>query len=504
MKKVVIIGAGVGGLGLANILAKAGLQVEVYEKNHQPGGRAGRFDAKGFRFDTGPSWYLMPEVFEQYYRLLGEDVNKQLDLIRLKPGYKITYANGDELTISGNKPKDRQVFEAIQPGCGPALDDYLEQAQRIYLIATKYFLYNNFTSPKNVIAKEVLLAGPKMLGMAQKTLHQNVERYIQNPQLQKILEYHAVFLGTSPFKAPAIYSLMSHLDVTQGVFYPQGGLYKIIESLVAIGKKLGVEYHYNSPVRQILTTDGQASGILLKDGTKVSADIVVSNADLHFTETKLLPKHLQSYPERYWQKRVNGPSAILLYLGVKGSLPDFEHHNLFLSDQWEESFAKIFDSHQWPEPASLYVCVPSKTDPSVAPKGHENMFVLVPGPAVENLSPKALDKLADTYIQQIAQASNTPDLAKRIVFKKAYGPSEFSTDFNAWQGTALGLSHTLRQSAIFRPKNKSKKVKNLYYVGASTVPGIGIPMCLIGAELVYKRLIGDRTSGPLDSIEALV
>ncbi len=503
MKTAVIIGAGVGGLALANILAKAGLQVSVYEKNSQPGGRAGRFDARGFRFDTGPSWYLMPEVFEQYYRLLGEDVTQQLDLIRLKPGYKITYQDGTTLAIQGNLKHDRQTFESIQKGSGQALDDYLTKSQQIYNIATRYFLYNNFTSPKNVVAKEVLAAGPKMLAMAKKTLHQNVEASITNPKLQKVMEYHAVFLGTSPFKAPAIYSLMSHLDFSQGVYYPQGGLYKIIESLVKIGTKLGVQYHYNSPTTQIITKAGVATGIKLANGSKVMADLVVSNADLHFTETQLLPKHLQTYPEQYWQKRTNGPSAVLLYLGVKGELKGFEHHNLFFSDQWQTSFSQIFDKQEWPEPASLYVCVPSKTDPSVAPKGYENMFVLVPGPAVEKLGKAGLDKLADQYIEQIAQMSNTPDLAKRIVFKRTYGPSEFSHDFNAWQGTALGLSHTLRQSAVFRPRNKSKKVKNLYYVGASTVPGIGIPMCLIGAELVYKRLVGDKTSGPLGGIQPL-
>jgi len=184
-------------------------------------------------------------------------------------------------------------------------------------------------------------------------------------------------------------------------------------------------------------------------------------------------------------------------------LKGFDHHNLYLSDEWQASFSQIFDKQQWPDPASLYVCVPSKTDPTVAPKGHENMFVLVPGPAVGELSQPELDKLADQYIEQIALMSQTPDLAKRIVFKRAYGPSQFSHDLNAWQGTALGLSHTLRQSAVFRPRNKSKKVKNLYYVGASTVPGIGIPMCLIGAELVYKRLIKDKTSGPLQIIKEL-
>lgn len=502
MKKAVIIGAGVGGLALANMLAKAGLEVSVYEQSSGPGGKAGRLNIDGFRFDTGPSWYLMPEVFEHYYQMLDEDVNKQLDLIRLDPGYKVNFQDGQNLTIRGNKSLDSKTFENIQEGSSRALANYLEQAQRTYAIATKYFLYNNFNSYRNIINKEVLATGPTMASAASKTIHQNVQRYFSNQKLQQVLEYPAVFLGTSPFKAPAIYSLMSHLDFKQGVFYPQGGLYEIIQSLVAIGQKLGVNYYYNSLVSKINTSQGRATGATI-NGKNIVADMVISNTDLHFSETKLLPKKLQTYPETYWQKRTAGPSAILLYLGIKGSLPNFEHHNLFFTKKWEGNFKQIFDDKSWPDPASLYVCVPSKTDKTVAPKGHENMFVLVPGPAVETLAKPQLDKLVKQYIAQIAADSKTPDLAERIVVKRVFGPSDFSHQFNAWQGTALGLSHTLRQSAMFRPRNKSKKVKNLYYVGANTLPGIGIPMCLIGAELVYKRIIGDKTSGPLKEIKSL-
>lgn len=502
MKKVMIIGAGVGGLALANLLAKAGFAVTVYEQKSQPGGRAGQRKIKGFTFDTGPSWYLMPEVFEHYYQLLGEEVRQQFDLSRLDPGYAVTFEDGQRLTIHGDKKRDYKTFETIAPGSSHQLDDYLEQAQRTYAIATKYFLYNNFNSYRNIISKEVLAAGPTMLTVARRSIHDNVQHYFDNQKLQQILEYPSVFLGTSPFKAPAIYSLMSHLDFKQGVFYPQGGLYEIINSLVAIGRRLGVTYCYDSPVSRIVTKNAIAGGIVVK-GKTIPADIVVSNVDLHFSETKLLPPHLQTYPSSYWQKKSAGPSAILLYLGVKGELPHFEHHNLFFTKNWQASFEQIFNDKTWPTPASMYVCVPSKTDSTVAPKGHQNMFVLIPGPAVDKLPKNQLNKLVDRYLNQLATISNTPDLPQRLVVKEVFGPADFSQQFNAWQGTALGLAHDLWQSAMFRPQNKSKKVTNLYYVGASTVPGIGIPMCLIGAELVYKRLVGDKTSGPLTEIAPL-
>lgn len=518
--RVIIIGAGIAGLAMANILAKVGYQVDVHEKNSAPGGRAGRFVIDGFTFDSGPSWYLMPEIFEHYFELLGENIQDYLNLTPLSPAYKVWFPDQPALTIRGagsGTTHDSQIFEATEPGAAAALNRYLKSAEKIYNLAKKYFLYNNFDS-LNVLTREVLAAGPQMARAAFQTIDNNVSRHVSDTRLKQILEYPAVFLGTSPYTAPAIYSLMSYLDFKQGVFYPQGGIYKVIEALVAIGDKLGVQYHYNSPVTQIMTkpsvrqtgtrspaqTRGslaEAYGVMLENGQTVQASLVISAADLHFTETELLPSELRTYPESYWARKTAGPSALLLYLGIKGLLPTLAHHNLLFTADWRESFEQIFDAKTWPNPASLYICVPSKTDASVAPKEYENMFVLVPGPAVESIDPTTLDALADTYIAQIAGMTGVDDLATRIVVKKIYGPPNFAADFNAWQGTALGMAHTLRQSAMFRPRNRSRKVRGLYYVGSGTVPGIGLPMCVISAETLYKRLINDRSAGPLASLE---
>lgn len=309
-----------------------------------------------------------------------------------------------------------------------------------------------------------------------------------------------VFLGSSPFSAPALYSLMSALDFHEGVYYPKGGLYTIIERLVKLGQELGVEYHYGAAVKRIVTSQGEVRGITLEDGAHISADIVISNADLHFTETHLLDEKDRSYPASYWDKREAGPSALLMYLGVKGEMPELEHHNLFFVDNWKKNFDNIFVNKRLPWPASMYVCKPSATDPSVAPKGHENMFVLVPLPAGTKATNAQLGKAAEKYLSLLEEKLGVKDLKQRIVLKKFFGPNDFSRKFHAWQGTALGPSHTLRQSAFFRTPNKSKKVSGLYYVGGSTTPGIGLPMCLIGAELLYKRLAGDKRGGPIDKI----
>lgn len=307
-----------------------------------------------------------------------------------------------------------------------------------------------------------------------------------------------VFLGTSPFEAPALYSLMSALDFKQGVYYPQGGMYTIIESLVALGKKHGVTYHTDADVTKITTHGTRASGIIV-NSEHILADVVISNADIHHTETALLAPEHQSFPDRYWKKKDPGTSAFLMYLGIKGELPDLTHHNLLFVDAWRENFESIYTHKTAPDPASIYICKPSQVDPSTTKAGHENVFVLVPYPTSNPIDDPS--EVADMYLQQVERMTGITDLRERIVSKTFFTPQEFGETFSSWNNTALGASHILRQSAFFRTPNKSKKLKNLYYVGGNTVPGIGLPMCLIGAELVYKRIAGINRGGMINSID---
>jgi phytoene desaturase len=327
-------------------------------------------------------------------------------------------------------------------------------------------------------------------------MHKYISRTFSTDAVRKILEYQLVFLGSSPYNTPALYNIMSHIDFNMGVFYPQGGIYSIIRALEAIGTKHGVRYRTEAPVAQILTEGGRASGVRLESGERLRADLVISNADMAHTETELLNKESRTYPARYWAKKTLAPSAFILYLGLKGQVPSLTHHNLAFGQDWKRSFGQIFDAPAWPDDPSYYVCAPSRTDPTTAPEGHENLFVLVPvAPAlsmtdadVATYRRRALDLLAEDF--------DVPDLDARIVFERTYTSRDFTADYNAYGGSALGLAHTMKQTA-FRPNNISKKLSNLYYVGASTNPGIGMPICLISAELAYKRIIGDTSSGPL-------
>ena len=502
---VLIIGAGIGGLASACLLAKAGYSVTVYEKEPRAGGRAGQIKQDGFIFDTGPSWYLMPDVFEHFYQLMGTSAAKELHLTKLSPAYKVFFETTDPITITGDIDRDSQTFEQIEPGSGTALKRYVKKSDEIYQLSLKHFLYSNFERASDVLKPSVIANGPSMLRFAFTSIDRYIAGYVRDQRLRQILEYPMVFLGTSPFTAPAIYSLMSALDFKEGVYYPEGGIYSIIESMVRLAETSGVTIHYNTTVTNITTGHGHATGIDVINGDKtdtISGDSVISNGDIAHTEEFLLRLEERTYPKKYWASKEASPSALLLSLGISGTISDFEHHNLLFVDAWRENFESIYDTKKAPEKASIYICNPSKTDASVAPDGTENIFILVPLPAGVSMDSEVIETLRARYLSQI-EAMTGVRLQDRIISEVRFGPDDFKTKFYSWQSSMLGQSHKLYQSAFFRTKNKSKKIDNLYYVGASTTPGIGLPMCLIGAELVYKRLVNDHKGGPVRELQSI-
>lgn len=497
-KKAIIIGAGYGGMALANLLGKAGYSVAVYEKNQQVGGRISAVKRDGFLFDLGPSWYLMPEIFEQYYDLFNVSATQRLQVKRLTPGYRVFFENKPTVDIMGDVQKDRALFESIEQGSGKKFEKYVARSSRTYEVAVKYFLYNNFERFRDVVRWPVIKQFWFMLPLAFRTLDGYVSRIFRDIRLKQLLQYHMVFLGSSPFEAPAIYSLMTHLDFSSGVFYPRHGMLSLADDMKKLGETFDITYHLGEEVAQVVVENNRATGVKLEGGTQIKADIVISNADIAFSETKLLEPQYRTYPDAYWQKRQPGPGALLISLGVRGKLHNLTHHNLYFVEKWRENFKDIYSSAKIPEHASLYVCNPTKSDPSLAPQGQENLFILVPIPAGVSLSSKEEAVLTDRIIATVSSQMQIPDLTQRIVTKHIFGPRSFESQFHAWQYNAFGgESHKLLQSVIFRSGNRSKKVRNLFYVGAGTLPGIGLPMCLISAQLTFKKIIGDKTAGPL-------
>jgi 1-hydroxy-2-isopentenylcarotenoid 3,4-desaturase len=519
--RAVVVGGGIAGLASAALLARDGYEVDLLEQRDELGGRIGSWEVDGFRFDTGPSWYLMPEVFEHFFGLFGLSAAEELGLSRLDPGYRVFYEGYDEpVDVRAAKAENVATFEAIEPGAGAALEDYLASAQDSYDIALRRFLYSNFDSVSAQLRWDVALKTPRLIRLLTQSLQSFVGERFKDRRLTQILGYPAVFLGTSPDRAPSLYHLMSRLDLADGVLYPDGGFVRLVEAVAGIARGAGARLHTGATVTAVLTEPapgrwrrGRATvgGVRYVDADGVeqtlTADVVVGAADLHHMETQLLPDALQTYPQRYWDARDPGPGAVLVCVGVEGALPQLPHHSLFFTADWKRNFDDIFgDEPRVPEPASVYVCKPSETDPSVAPAGHENIFVLVPVPAdvslgcggVDGGGDPAVEKAADAALDQVASWAGVPDLRERIVVRRTWGPGDFAADLNSWSGGALGPAHTLRQSAMFRTGNVSDKVSGLYYAGSSTVPGIGLPMCLISAELLAKRLRGDRSSGPMD------
>lgn len=499
-KYAIIIGAGFGGLATACILGKAGYQVSVIEKNERLGGKANLLQEKGYTFDMGPSWYLMPDVFKKFFHLLDEKVEDYLELVPLSPSYRIFFKDTDKkIDIFRGTEKNRETFESLEPGSYEKFLDYLKRSEYQYNVALGEFVYKNYSSIFDFLNLKMAVEGAKLSVF--KKMNSYVKMFFKSPEMQKIMQYTLVFLGSSPYNTPALYNIMTHVDFNLGVYYPQGGIYKIVEAFEKISKKYDVSYRLNTAVKKIITQNHLATGVELETGEVINADLVISNADIHFTETKLLSTEEQSYSAAYWESRTLAPSALLIYLGVDGAIPELSHHSLMFAQNWEQGFKEIFDEPSWPQDPSIYLCNASKTDPSVAPEGKENIFILVPLAAGLDYTPEQLEAYEQKILQEVEVHCHIPNFVKRIEYRKSFCVKDFEHLYNSHKGTALGLAHTMKQTAVFRPDTVSKKVSNLYYVGANTNPGIGMPMCLISAELVYKRLIGDRSGHPLEKID---
>jgi len=478
-KKVVIVGAGCGGLAAAALLAKDGYTVTVLEKNPEPGGRARIMKTHGYTFDLGPSWYLMPEVFEKYFSLFGKKAGNFYKLKRLDPNYRVFLGN-EKIDIPADRQKVGELFEQLEPGGREKLEKYMNSAAFQYRTAMESFIYKDYRNLLDLFNWDIITKGVRLHLF--EGLDRYARRFFKNDKLRKILEYTVVFLGGSPYNTPALYSIMSHVDFDLGVWYPDQGIGSVVSALVRLNEEQGVKVLTRHNVLRIVSENSRVKKVVTDQG-EFEADIVLVNADYHHAETDLLSPEDATYPAKYWESRKMGPSAFLIYLGLNKKLKGLLHHNLYLDPSWDEHFSSLFERPAWPEAFSYYVSCTSKTDLTTAPPGGEAVFILVPVAAGLDDTPEIRQKMFDRTIAHLEKLLGE-EIRGSIVFRQIFAQRAFRQAYNSYKGTALGLVHTLFQTAVFRPSHRSKKLKNLYYTGSYTHPGIGVPMVIISAQIV--------------------
>jgi phytoene desaturase len=479
--EAVVIGAGFAGLAAATRLSDLGLSVTVIEKHATAGGRARMFESDGFKFDMGPSWYWMPDVFEQFFNTAGESVDKYLDLIRLDPSYKVWFDDGP-VNIPASLGRVRALFESIEPGSGPAFDRFMKEAGEKYRLGMAEFVWKPGNSIWEFAKPEALFSAMNMSMFS--SLSRHIRNHFSHPKIIQLLEFPVLFLGSRPENSPALYSLMNYADTALGTWYPMGGMYEIVRSMEMLARKKGVRFVLDTEVTGIVAKEGQVSNVTFTGGS-IECDVVIAGADYHHVEQRLLPTPWRLYDNEYWESRKMSPGALIYYIGVDKRLPNLEHHNLFFDVPFEAHANAIYDNPGWPLDPLFYVAAPSKTDPSVAPEGCENLFILVPLAAGLQPHGNEYEVLFDNVISRLEQAVGS-DIRSSIVFKRSYAHKDFQDDYNAFRGNAYGLANTMNQTAFMKPKMKSK-LPGLFYAGQLTTPGPGVPPSLISGQVAAEE-----------------
>lgn len=488
-KRIAIIGSGFSGLSAAAYAAKAGHEVHVFEKHNQPGGRARQFTTEqGFVFDMGPSWYWMPDIMDKFFADFGYKTSDFYDLISLNPQFEMIFSD-EKMNIPENFEDLKVLFETIEKGAGVQLEKFIQSAKYKYEVGMKDFVtkpshsWLEFVSPK--IAKSAL-----KLNLLT-NFRSYVGSYFKDEKLRMLMEFPVIFLGASPKNIPALYSLMNYGGYALGTHYPMGGFYQLVLAMQKVAEKQGAIFHFNKTVEKINTSHNKISSLHI-NGENIAFDTVIASSDYHHTET-LLEERLRNYTEEYWQSRTFAPSSLIFYLGINQTIPNLKHHTLFFENDLDEHIDCIYGVKKWPENPLFYACCPSKTDKIVAPKGKENLFLLMPLAIDIQDDEKNRKKYLAEMLSRIEKHTGIADLASKIEYQRSYCVNDFVQDYNAYGGNAYGLANTLNQTAVLKPKMRNKKVNNLFYTGQLTVPGPGVPPSIISGKIVANEITKFKT-----------
>ncbi len=482
---IAVIGSGFAGLSAAAYLAKSGYQVEVFEKNEQVGGRARQLHEAGYIFDMGPSWYWMPGVFERFFNDFGFKPTDFYELKRLDPAFAVIFENHQTMTVPDDYNALKALFESIEPGSSVQLDAFMKEAKYKYEVGMEELVYKPGLSLMEFADLNLMKGIFKLQVFTSFSKH--VKKYFKHPQLIALMEFPVLFLGATPEDTPALYSLMNYAGLKLGTWYPTGGFGEVINAMKKVGEKLGVKFNLEEPVLKINVKNNRVTTITTAKRER-AFDAVIASGDYHHIEQKLLDQPFRNYSENYWNKRVLAPSCLIFYIGVAAKVEKLEHHNLFFDEDLKQHATEIYQDPQWPSKPLFYVCCPSKTDHTVAPAGHENLFLLIPiAPDLEDGQEKRM-----YYFNQVMdrlEAHCNQDIRSAIDFQKSYCVEDFITDYHSFKGNAYGLANTLLQTANLKPSIRNKKVENLFYAGQLTVPGPGVPPSLISGNIAANEVI---------------
>jgi phytoene desaturase len=483
LKRIAVIGGGFAGLSSACSLAHKGFEVVLFEKNETTGGRGRAYSINGYSFDMGPSWYWMPDVFESFFARFGKKVSDYYELVRLDPSYRVFFEDG-AVDIPADYAEFRKIIESYEQGAGVKLDKFVAEAKIKYDVSMSKFVWKPSLSIMEFADPQLVIESFRLHLFS--SFRDHATKYFSHPRILKLLEFPILFLGAKPEKTPAMYSMMNYADIVLGTWYPKGGMMKIAQAMTTLAKDLGVKIVTSAGVNQILVSGSEAHSVSV-DGVEQRFDAIVAAADYHHVESKLLEPRYRTYSTDYWDKRTMSPSSLIFYLGINKRVNNILHHNLFFDESFDEHAKEIYDRPDWPEKPLFYLCSTSVTDPTVAPEGKENLFILIPVATGLTSTDADRQKYLTMCLERIKRHTGE-DLSGSIEYMRSYAHEEFTADYNSFKGNAYGLANTLMQTAIMKPRMRSKKVQNLFFAGQLTVPGPGVPPSIISGQIAADEV----------------
>jgi len=489
-KRIAIIGAGVGGLTAAIYLRLAGFEVSIYEALPRPGGRANLIEQEGFRFDTGPSLLNYPWVFEGLFAAAGRRLIDYVTLLPIDPSITFLWPDGTSFTPSSDLRRLRDECERLEPGVTPGLTAFLSDAEIKYNFSFRKLVRQNVDNPLAWLC--ALSLGEMAKSAVWRSLDSELKRFFGSRHIREAFGSYAMYLGGSPQNLPGLFSILSYAELAYGLWLPRGGIYGLIEGIARLAGELGVNIITGRRVRRVIVRDGRVRGLEFADGTTEDWPSVISNVDLPTTRRELLPPGYAQRPNNLLRRHpVMTPGVVTFYWGLRGRLEGLQHHTIFLPDHFDAAFDDLFKQHRIPEDLPFYLSMPSATDPTLSPPGCTTVFVLIPTPISSDAGPAdwaTTTTFLKTRILERLRRHNVVIAPGRLIVERILTPEDWQEMFGLYQGSAFGAAHTLFQLGPFRDRNLDRDIHGLYYTGAGTTPGTGLPIVVLSGQMTAERI----------------